>query len=148
MPDGRAFEPIDFLPYLMNQAADALSREFQRIYKERYGMLRTEWRVMFHLGAYGDLTAKAICDKGGLHKTKVSRAVAALEAKRYLTRREVAGDRRHALLSLTRKGTGVFADLSRAAQDFDATVRSGMTKHEADILHRCLSRMSGLGRTD
>lgn len=137
------FNPQDFLPYLLNQAAEALSLEFQRHYRGQYGMLRTEWRVLFHLGCYGDMTAKEICDRAGLHKTKVSRAVAALQAKRILTRRELERDRRHAILQLTAKGQRVFAELSRAAHSFDSEVRASMTPEEAEILHSCLIRIAG-----
>jgi hypothetical protein len=59
-----------------------------RVYKDRYGMLRTEWRVLFHLGRYGAMSAREISRRAGIHKTKVSRAVAALERKRFLERRE------------------------------------------------------------
>lgn len=137
------FNPQDFLPYLLNQAAEALSLEFQRHYRGQYGMLRTEWRVLFHLGCYGDMTAKEICDRAGLHKTKVSRAVAALQTKRILTRRELERDRRHAILQLTAKGQRVFAELSRAAHAFDSEVRTSMTPEEAKVLHRCLIRIAG-----
>ena len=137
------FNPQDFLPYLLNQAAEALSLEFQRHYRGQYGMLRTEWRVLFHLGCYGDMTAKEICDRARLHKTKVSRAVAALQAKRILTRRELERDRRHAILQLTAKGQRVFAEPSRAAHAFDSEVRASMTPEEAEILHRCLIRIAG-----
>ncbi|MYA90124.1 MAG: winged helix-turn-helix transcriptional regulator [Boseongicola sp. SB0662_bin_57] len=137
------FDPQDFLPYLLNQAAETLSLEFQRHYRGQYGMLRTEWRVLFHLGCYGEMTAKDICVRARLHKTKVSRAVAALQAKRLLTRRELERDRRHAVLQLTALGQRVFADLSRAAHAFDSKVRAAMTPDEAEILHRCLIRIAG-----
>ncbi len=90
------FEIQDFLPYLLAQAADALSIEFQHYYKSRYGMLRTEWRVLFRLGSYGDMTARDICIRARIHKTKVSRAVAALERMRFLSREELPTDRRAA----------------------------------------------------
>lgn len=144
MPPSDPFELLDFLPYLMNQAADALSLEFQRYYKGKYGMLSTEWRVLFHLGCYGEMTAKEICDRARIHKTKVSRAVSALESKRYLVRKEHETDRRHAFLRLTPLGKRVFADLSRAARAFDASIRASMSEDEAKTLHRCLSRIAGL----
>ncbi len=142
MRRGSEFDPQDFLPYLLNQAAEALSLEFQRHYRGQYGMLRTEWRVLFHLGCYGEMTAKEICVRARLHKTKVSRAVAALQAKRILTRRELERDRRHAVLQLTPLGRRVFADLSRAAHAFDSEVRAALTPDEADVLHRCLIRIA------
>ena len=86
MTDREHFDLADFLPYLLNQAAEASSRQFQDHYRKKYGMLRTEWRVLFHLGRYGKLTAKEISARAAIHKTKISRAVAALQSKRYLHR--------------------------------------------------------------
>lgn len=144
MPDAPSFDLADFLPYLMNQAADVLSLEFQTHYKQRYGMLRTEWRVLFHLGCYGAMTAKEICDRARLHKTKVSRAVSALENKRFLARSTIETDRRHAQLTLTTTGRRVFETLEADAQQFDASIRANMTQEEAEILHRCLVRIADL----
>lgn len=138
------FDLIGFLPYVTAQAADVLSLEFRNIYKSKYGMLRTEWRVLFHVGQFGDLTAKEICDRARLHKTKVSRAVAALEAKRFLARAEVDTDRRRSLLRLTRQGQAVFDDLRAEARRYDARIREDMTAQEAEILTRCLMRIAGL----
>ncbi|TNE65810.1 MAG: MarR family transcriptional regulator, partial [Rhodobacteraceae bacterium] len=44
------FELSVFTPYLLNQAAEQQSRVFSNTYKNLYGMLQTEWRVLFHLG--------------------------------------------------------------------------------------------------
>lgn len=133
-----------FLPYLLNQAAEAASREFQDYYRARYGMLRTEWRVLFHLGCYGDLSAKQICEKALIHKTKVSRAVAALEDKRYLTRNPSDADRRIEMLTLTTAGHGVFNDLSRAAEGFENKLEGGLDPAEITALRRALLKLSNL----
>lgn len=148
MPESSDFDMADFLPYLLNQAADVLSLDFQARYKSRYGMLRTEWRVLFHLGRYGAMTATDICDRARLHKTKVSRAVAALEEKRFLSRNTLETDRRHAALCLTAKGQGVYGALYDDARKFDAAIRSGMSPQEAEILHRCLRRIADLPNRD
>jgi hypothetical protein len=50
MADPDDFDLQLFLPYLLNQAAEDSSLSFQRVYKDRYGMLRTEWRVLFIWG--------------------------------------------------------------------------------------------------
>lgn len=116
------FDLEDFLPYLLNQAAEAASRSFQRLYKERYGLLRTEWRVLFHLGMYGELTARAISTRASIHKTKISRAVAALEARRYLRRTINPKDRREAVLTLTPAGVAVYQDLRQVAKSYDTAL--------------------------
>lgn len=140
------FDLRDFLPYALNQAAEATSLAFQEHYRARYGMLRTEWRVLFHLGRYGDLTAKEVCDRAGLHKTKVSRAVHALEKKRFLVRETQPTDRRAETLQLTRQGVSVYEDLYRAARDYDARLSGQFTQSEREVLRRCLTRIAANAR--
>lgn len=144
MTQKATFDLEDFLPYLMTQAAEASSLEFQQHYKGRYGMLRTEWRVLFHLGRFGAMTAKEICARSGIHKTKVSRAVAALERKRYLSREVLETDRRLERLGLTPMGERVFADLLGAAQRFDSAMTAHLTDREEAVLRRCLTRIARL----
>lgn len=144
MPPAPDFDPQRFLPYLLNQAADTLGLEFQRIYKSRYGLLRTDWRVLFHLGCYGPMTAREICARGRLHKTKVSRAVATLESKRFVVREEVESDRRSATLSLTKAGRAAFQDLSSEAKRFDDKIRRSLPPGDADRLISMLRQLSGL----
>lgn len=131
----------DFLPYLLNQAAELASKDFQPHYKDRYGMLRTEWRVLFHLGHYGGMTAKEICERAALHKTKVSRAVAALEGKRFVTRKNVETDRRFELLSLTPRGRHAFTDLSGAAKRYDTALEGLLGADDFAALKRLAHKL-------
>ncbi|MEO1224198.1 MAG: MarR family winged helix-turn-helix transcriptional regulator [Pseudomonadota bacterium] len=136
------FDLKDFLPYLLNQAAEVTSREFQTYYRRRYGMLRTEWRVVFHLGRYGDMTATEICDRSMTHKTKVSRAVKALEKKRFIKRTVVEEDKRNETLSLTPSGRAAFKDLFSAARTYNETVTRRFTAEENDVLRACLAKIA------
>lgn len=131
-----------FLPYLLNQAAEASSLAFTRIYKERYGMLRTEWRVLFHLGIYGTLTAKEIGARAKTHKTKISRAVAGLEARRYLKRTRSEADRRVEALELTPQGVAVYNDLRSEAERYDKDLSAQLTAPERRVLLTALLKLS------
>jgi len=144
MSDDPTFDLKGFVPYLLNQAAEETSRQFETFYKARYGMLRTEWRVVFHLGRYGELTAKDICDRARLHKTKVSRAVHALEEKRYLSRTANQTDRRREWLSLTPGGMRVFLDLVQEAKRFDTQLLDQFTETEKDLLKGVLTKLARL----
>jgi DNA-binding MarR family transcriptional regulator len=117
------FDLETFLPYLLNQAAEATSISFQQIYKSTYGMTRTQWRVLANLGKFGAMTARDICDISHIEKTKVSRAVAALEAQAILIRQIDPRDRRAEILTLTEHGSAVFRDLGERAIQFDQTLR-------------------------
>ena len=136
------FDLEQFLPYLLNQAAEASSLEFQQVYKDRYGMLRNEWRVLFHLGNYGQLRASEIAARAGLHKTKISRAVSKLEARRFLTRDRDGQDRRVEHLTLTAAGRAAYRDLCAVAQRYDATLVEGLTPHDATQLKAMLTTLA------
>ncbi|UOA28451.1 MarR family winged helix-turn-helix transcriptional regulator [Pseudosulfitobacter sp. DSM 107133] len=145
MADTETFDLRAFLPYLLNQAAEASSLEFQSIYKGRYGMLRNEWRVLFHLGMYGRMTASDIRDRSGLHKTKISRAVQRLAERRFLTRDRDAQDRRAEHLELTAQGQAAYRDLRKVAQDYDAALAEMLGDEDVAALRRMLLRLAEEG---
>jgi DNA-binding MarR family transcriptional regulator len=142
MPDDPEFEISDFTPYLLNAAAEAQSVRFSQVYKDRYGMLRTEWRVLFHLGRYGAMSAREISRRAGIHKTKVSRAVAALERKRFLERKASADDRRVEILDLRAPGRAAFRDLSEAAAAHERRLEARMGSSALVELRDMLRRLS------
>ncbi len=138
------FDLRNFLPFLLNQAAEASSLEFKQVYKNRYGMLRTEWRVLFHLGNYGEMTARDIGQRASIHKTKISRAVHKLEQRRFLRRVRDENDRRIERLSLTPAGQSAYRELRGIAQTYDAKLAARFTTGEAALLRMMLRRLSGL----
>ena len=135
------FDIRQFIPYLLNQAAEESSLAFQNIYKDRYGMLRGEWRVLFHLGIYDRMTAKDITDRARIHKTKVSRAVHKMQAKGYLRRVKDQNDRRKEWLELTTHGRTVYEDLRRAAKDYDRVLSDSFSDGDIAGLKRLLVRL-------
>jgi DNA-binding MarR family transcriptional regulator len=142
-PD-QTFDLQDFLPYLLNQAAEATSQDFEAQYRSRYGMTRTQWRVLANLGKFGAMTARDICAISHIEKTKVSRAVAALEQSRILSRAASSKDRRTEHLSLTKTGEAVFAELGELAVAFDAQLRNQLGPAEVGQLVALLGRLIAL----
>lgn len=138
------FDLRKFLPFLLNQAAEESSLEFQRVYKNRYGMLRTEWRVLFHLGNHGEMTAKEIGARAKMHKTKISRAVHKLEQRRYLKRDRDENDRRKEHLALTPAGQAVYRELRGIAEQYDTKLAAMFTSGEAALLRMMLRRLAGM----
>ncbi|MCK0166565.1 MarR family transcriptional regulator [Jannaschia sp. S6380] len=133
----------DFLPYLLTQAAEEISEGFRKEYRTRYGMLRTDWRVLFHLGRYGPMTASEIGARSHLHKTKISRAVARLERSRML-RREPLEDRRQDRLALTNHGTSTYETLSNLAAEYNERLLAGIGEQERERLMRWLRHRAKL----
>jgi len=134
----------DFLPFLLNRAAEESSMGFQTQYKDRYGMLRTEWRVLFHLGIYGRMTAKEISERAKIHKTKISRAVAKLAGRRFVSRNRDENDRRAEHLNLTSAGEAAYRDLRAVAKSYDAKLVAQFSAEEVALLRRMLRNLSGM----
>lgn len=126
------FELNAFLPYRLNRAAEFVALRFAAQYKARYQLTRPEWRTLAALGSIGrPMTATDVGAHSAMHKTKVSRAVAALEKRRWLTRREDEGDRRIEHLQLTKTGIRAYGELTELAAHYQAELdtligRAGM----------------------
>src|SRR5947209_11505544 len=101
----------DFLPHRLNVLSSLVSEALTRVYG-RYHIGIPEWRVLVMLGENEVMTAKAIGARTHMHKTKVSRAVAQLEARKLLMRRANRPDLREAFLALTPAGRLVYEELA------------------------------------
>ena len=113
------FKLETFLPYRLNQAAERVSQRFAAQYRDRYRMTRPEWRALAALGSYGRMTATEIGANSSMHKTKVSRAVRALEEKRWLKRSEDMSDRRIEHLELTPAGKRIYGEMITLARAYE-----------------------------
>ncbi|HZG29375.1 MAG TPA: MarR family transcriptional regulator [Ensifer sp.] len=139
------FDLEQFLPYLLNQAAEATSHSFQAAYRDLYGMTRTQWRVMANLGKFGSMTAKDICVISHIEKTKVSRSVTALESAGFLLRTPSEDDRRAEFLSLTDQGMTAFREIGKRANTFDAQLRAELGETAAQELVKALEFLKKRG---
>lgn len=111
-----------FLPYRLNRLAEDVSRDFSRIYRDRFGLTRPEWRLLATLGQYGSMTATAVGQHSAMHKTKVSRAVAELQQRHWLTRTPDDADRRIEHLQLTNTGLAAYREMVPLAKAFEANL--------------------------
>jgi DNA-binding MarR family transcriptional regulator len=107
----------EFLPHRLNVLSSLVSEALTRVYGS-YHLGIPEWRVLVTLGETEAMTAKAIGARTHMHKTKVSRAVAQLEARKFLARRANRADLREAFLTLTPAGRLVYEELAPRALEF------------------------------
>jgi DNA-binding MarR family transcriptional regulator len=131
----------EFLPYQLNVVASLVSQALSRIYSARYGIAVPEWRVLVTLGQYGVMTGKAIGVHSHMHKTKVSRAVAGLEARGLVERRANRQDRREGLLSLSPAGRSAYAELTPVALDFVRRLVDTIDPAERATFDKVLERL-------
>lgn len=110
----------EFLPYRIAVLAGRLSREFSRVYRDRYGLDRAEWRVVAHLSQQSAVSVREIHARVDMDKSKVSRAAARLVTNGYVTKSTSAADRRLVELALTAKGRAMMRDLAPLAQAYQS----------------------------
>ena len=142
MSDSNNFDLQAFLPYLLNQAAEQSSLAFQRSYKNRYNMLRTEWRVMFHLGLFGAMTARDIGVRGKIHKTKISRAVQKLTEKTlHFAASAVPTTAAKKGLQLTVSGRAAYLQWRQTAEQYQTDLSAEFSEEEFALLQTMLKRL-------
>jgi DNA-binding MarR family transcriptional regulator len=134
----------EFLPFRLVRAAEAVSLDFSRIYKQKYDLSRPEWRVLANLAQLGRATATEIGARSAMHKTKVSRAVFELEKRKWLVRKTDENDRRVEWLELTKVGHAKFAGLAILACNFETRLLQDLGTDCAAQLINSLERLEQL----
>src|SRR5215472_14711999 len=136
----------EFLPYRLYVVANLVSQALSRIYVDRYGISVPEWRILVTLGQYEVMTAKAIGAHSHMHKTKVSRAVSALERRKLIDRRENRADRRETFLSLTPAGRAIYRDLAPSALEFARRLFETIEPADRAAFERAIDRLTERSR--
>jgi DNA-binding MarR family transcriptional regulator len=134
-----------FLPYRLNRISAAVSQEFRSVYGPHHDLTIPEWRVLATLGQFDEISAKAIGAHSSMHKTKVSRAVRALEERRWLKRRESEEDRREEILVLTALGRKAYMEIIPQAVAFEKRMVSALGP-ETPCLLSALDRLEEILR--
>lgn len=135
-----------FLPYRLNRLAEDVSRNFSRVYRDRFGITRPEWRLLATLGQYGTMTATAVGQHSAMHKTKVSRAVAALQQRHWLTRTPDDADRRIEHLRLTSAGLAAYRELVPIAHAFEARLLAALSDSDKKAVLRLITELAAASR--
>ncbi|WP_048649313.1 MarR family winged helix-turn-helix transcriptional regulator [Nitratireductor soli] len=138
----------EFLPYRLTRLTDAISRDFSQAYRARLGLTRPEWRTLATIGQYGTMTATEIGAHSSMHKTKVSRAVASLEVRRWVVRKPDANDRRVERLSLSKLGQKAYEDMVPVARAFEAELLTRMKAAERAALLAGLAALERAALSD
>lgn len=136
-----------FLPYRLNRISGLVSRHFRSVYGPHHDLTVPEWRVLATLGEFEEMSAKAIGAHSFMHKTKVSRAVRALEERRWLKRRENEIDRREEILSLTTAGRQAYNEIVPRAVEFESAVLAALGVDASPLL-KALDRLEAFLETE
>lgn len=135
-----------FLPYRLNHLAETVSRSFSKIYADTYGIGIPEWRVLATLGEHEAMTARDVCQATSMHKTKVSRAVAALEKRAFLLRDTNPDDQREQTLRLSETGQAVYEDIVPRALAYSRELEDALSEEQKALLDDLFDRLHQAAR--
>ncbi|WP_422375853.1 MarR family winged helix-turn-helix transcriptional regulator [Roseibium sp.] len=130
-----------FLPYRLNHLAETVSRSFSKIYADTYGIGIPEWRVLATLGEHREMTARDVSQATSMHKTKVSRAVAALEKQDLIQRVKNPEDQREQTLKLSKEGIAVYEDIVPRALAYSRQLEDALTDDQKALLDDLFARL-------
>ncbi|ARJ68829.1 MarR family winged helix-turn-helix transcriptional regulator [Paracoccus contaminans] len=97
-----------FFPYRLAVTAETFSRQLIGVYRQKYGLTREEWRMLFLLDDAGVIDSVTLAQRTSLDKVQVSRAASRLEEKGLLTRDVLDADRRLRRYAITPAGRETF----------------------------------------
>ncbi|NBN62657.1 MarR family winged helix-turn-helix transcriptional regulator [Pannonibacter tanglangensis] len=148
-PGEASGEPLrleTFLPYRLSILSEVVSRSLSRIYADRFGIAIPEWRVVATIGQFGRVTARDVGAHSHMHKTKVSRAVAALEGLGYVARSPNPQDMRESFLELTPRGEAMYRELVPQARAFSDALLATLPPEAQKELDSLLTRLQDAAR--
>jgi DNA-binding MarR family transcriptional regulator len=130
-----------FVPYRMVHLASNISLALSKIYKQEFNISIPEWRVLAQLAEQQKLYSKDIGEITSMDKSKVSRAVKALESKNYLIRQTDKKDNRAAYLSLTVKGNSLYQKIAPKALQWERQLIGVLKASEFKDLMNVLGKL-------
>lgn len=125
-----------FLPSIIRTLAEGMTADMYRRYAPKARLTITEWRIMLHLAENREMTATQIVNATAMEKSKVSRAIAHLEAADIVCRHTDAQDQRSKRLRLTDKGNHVYTAIVPTVLDWEKELLKGLEIDEyRDLLY-------------
>lgn len=109
----------DYLPYVLRRADQTLSAPFYAVLN-RYGVARSEWRVLAVLDEWGEMGVIDLAAAALSPQPTVTHAVRRLEDRGLVIRTPGIEDKRQRLVSITESGARLTASLMEEAKHLEA----------------------------
>jgi DNA-binding MarR family transcriptional regulator len=125
----RPFILEDFAPYRIVALGHAVSGRLSQAYRDE-NLTIPEWRVLAVISQAEKVAARDVVSRTPMDKMTVSRAVASLEAKDFVSRATSESDRRVSMLSLSKNGRALFDRVAALALEIEDELMSSFEPDE------------------
>jgi DNA-binding MarR family transcriptional regulator len=141
----RTDEPLaaryNWISYRLTVLASRFAKFVAPIYTTRHGLNVAAWRILANIARHQPLSQKELGEYTVTDAPKVTRALAELERRKYISREVDPNDRRRAVLRLTAKGRSVFEDVGSIITRADQALLEGLAPDERRALLSALEKM-------
>lgn len=131
----------DLLMYRLNRLLAVAGSLVVRLCEGGYGITRREWGLLMMLAQHPGMPPAELAQRLGLDRSRTSRAITSLLAKKLLTRDVMPGDRRQAVLSLTPAGQALHADLFPQVKALNQDLLAGLGEGAVQSLDQALATL-------
>lgn len=130
-----------FFPYRLAVLSEAVSQSVARVYRERFGLTRDEWRVLAALADCGTVKTSRVIEHTTLEKMQVSRAVTRLEEGGLIERQPDPQDGRGWVLRLSAAGRALYKKLVPLVEAREAFLLEALEPQEREVLEGALAKV-------
>lgn len=130
-----------FFPYRIAVLAESVSQCLARVYRERFGLTRDEWRVLAALAEAGTVKTGHVIESTTLEKMQVSRAVARMEDRGLLERLPDPDDGRGWLLRLKPAGRALYQKIVPVVLARERFLLEALEPAERALLERAMAKL-------
>jgi len=131
----------NYVPAFLTFLANKLSSGASAVYRRRFGIGVTDWRIMALLALEPWIPAGRICEVIGLDKAAVSRSVRDMARHGLVETQVQEGDQRRQFVALTRKGVAMHDAIVDIALERERLLTAEFSIEERRLLVSLLARM-------
>jgi DNA-binding MarR family transcriptional regulator len=141
-PAAKPVLPIDeSIFFKLVRVVNLTARPFVESIGRGHRLTLNEWRAMLVLASHPGSAAQDVVAHTGLDKMTVSRALAGLQRRGRLVRREDPGDKRRALLTLSAAGRRVYEQIGVSGKARERQLFAALSAHDQEQLGRTLDTL-------
>ncbi|WP_163935076.1 MarR family winged helix-turn-helix transcriptional regulator [Paraferrimonas sp. SM1919] len=130
-----------FLPYKLAVLSNQVSSNFAQIYKDKFALSITEWRIMAILGEYPGTSADEVSSRTKIEKSIISRSVAKLLQRHFIAREFAQQDKRRSILHLTELGRSVYEDVVPTSYELEEQLKACFSEEECHTFNQLIDKL-------
>lgn len=131
-----------YIPFLLTATANKLSSGASRVYREKFNIGITDWRILAMLAVEPNITAARICNVIGLNKAATSRTLLNLRNRGYVQEsKSQSTDKRSTVIHLTESGKMIHDEIMKVALVREQKLLEAFSESEAEQLVEYFQRL-------